>query len=207
MDTIAFAIFLASVGAISLTGVVMPGPVFAATVVKGVQNKHAGGWISIGHILIEVPLIVLMASGLYYIFSDYYVRAAIGVVGGALLIYMGVRMYIIRKKSEVIEQAFPMHPILAGLITTATNPYFIVWWATIGASIIIIALGFGALGVVALALVHESCDVGWYYFVGYASHSSRKLWTGRTQAFVFGTFGVILALFGIYFMMAFWITG
>ena len=98
-----------------------------------------------------------------------------------------------------------MHPVLAGLITTATNPYFIIWWATIGTSLIIIALGFGVLGVVALVLVHESCDLGWYYFVGYASHSSRRLWTERTQGYVFGAFGIVLIFFGIYFIMAFWL--
>lgn len=205
MDLLVFALFLLSVGFISLTGVLMPGPVFAAAVVKGAEDKHAGAWIALGHIVVEVPLIAVIAAGLYFVFTNYLVKVGIGLIGGSLLLYMGIRMYQIRNKEEVVKQAFPMHPMIAGLITTVTNPYFIIWWATVGASLIILALGFGVAGILAFIVVHESCDLGWYYLVSYATHRSRRLWTKRVHAYVFGSFGVLLAVFGIYFMLAFWL--
>jgi threonine/homoserine/homoserine lactone efflux protein len=182
----------------------MPGPVFAAAVVKGAKDRHAGAWISLGHVLVEVPLIVAIAAGLYFVLSNYAVKVGIGVVGGLLLLYMGVRMFQMRNDEEVVERAFPMHPVIAGVITTATNPYFILWWATVGASFIIMALGFGIAGILAFIIIHESCDLGWYYFVSYATNRSKTFWTKRTHSYVFGAFGVLLAAFGVYFMLAFW---
>lgn len=195
--------FLLSVGFVSLTGVLMPGPVFAAAVVKGVENKNAGAWIAFGHLLVEVPLILAIAAGLHYVFTYDIVKAVIGLAGGSILLYMGVRMFQMRSKEEVIKQAFPMHPMLAGIITTITNPYFILWWATIGASFIFIALDFGVMGIIAFLIVHESCDLGWDYLVSYSVFKSKKVWTEKVRVYVFGGCGILLIFFGIYFILAF----
>lgn len=197
-------LFLLAVGIVSLSGVLMPGPVFAAAIVKGAENRHAGAWIALGHLLVEVPLILLIAGGLHYVFANDSVKTGIGFAGGALLLYMGIRMFQMRKKEEVIKHAFPMHPMIAGVVTTATNPYFILWWATVGASFILLALGFGVVGLLAFMVVHESCDLGWDYFVAYTVFRSRKLWTRRIHASIFGGCGVLLIAFGIYFLFAFW---
>jgi threonine/homoserine/homoserine lactone efflux protein len=205
VDLLVFALFLMSVGFISLTGVLMPGPVFAAAVVKGAEDKHAGAWIALGHVLVEVPLIAAIAAGLYFVFTNYLVRVGIGLIGGSLLLYMGIRMFQIRNNEEVVKQAFPMHPVIAGLITTVTNPYFILWWVAVGASLIIFALGFGIAGILAFTVVHESCDLGWYYLVSYTTYRSKRFWTKKVHACVFGAFGILLAVFGVYFMLAFWV--
>ena len=93
--------------------------------------------------------------------------------------------------------------MVAGIITTATNPYFMLWWATVGASFILIALGLGVAGLLGFIIVHESCDLGWDYFVAYTVFRSRKLWTRRIRAYIFGGCGVLLIAFGIYFLFAF----
>jgi threonine/homoserine/homoserine lactone efflux protein len=204
MDPVAFALFLLSVGLISLSGVLMPGPVFAAAVVKGAENRHAGAWIALGHMIVEIPLIIAIAAGLNYVFNNILVKAGIGIFGGALLLYMGIRMFQMRKDKEIAKQAFPMHPLVAGIITTITNPYVLLWWATVGASLILIALGYGVIGMLAFIAVHESCDLGWDYLVAYTTYRSKKLWTKKTHALVFGLFGALLAAFGVYFMLAFW---
>ena len=196
--------FLGTVGLISLSGVLMPGPVFAAAIVKGAERKHAGAWIALGHLVVEVPLIAAIAAGLYYFFRNDWVKIGIGVVGGALLLYMGARMFQMRNDEEIVKKAFPAHPMVAGILTTATNQYFILWWATVGAALILTGLTFGVIGIVAMAVVHESCDFGWDYFVSYSAFVSRKLWTKNIRAYVFGICGLILVAFGIYFILAFW---
>lgn len=203
MEMVALALFLLTVGIISLSGVLMPGPVFAAAVVKGAENKHAGAWIALGHLIIEIPLIVLIAWGLDFIFGNASVRIGIGIGGGAILLFMGIRMFQMRSSHEVVKRAFPTHPLIAGIITTVTNPYVFLWWATVGASLIIIALGFGVVGIICFVIVHESCDLGWDYAVAYTTYRSRKLWTQKTHMFIFGIFGILLAMFGIYFMFSF----
>lgn len=197
-------IFLLTVGFISLSGVLMPGPVFAASIIKGVERKHAGAWIAFGHLTVEVPLILCIIAGLYYVFMNPWVKTGIGVFGGLLLIFIGVRMIRIRRSKESIKRAFPYHPFIAGVITTISNPYFILWWATVGASLIIWGLGFGLIGIIGFIIVHECCDLGWDYFVAYTSFKSRRLWTEKRRACIFGICGLLLVGFGVYFMLAFW---
>lgn len=199
-------IFLLIVGFISLTGVLMPGPVFAAAVAKGTEHRHAGALVATGHVIVEVPLILAIAAGFSYIFGNIWVRVIIGIAGGALLLFMGYRMFMMRGEQEVVERSFPKNPIIAGIITSATNPYFILWWATIGASLIILALGFGLLGILLFIIVHESCDLGWDWLVSYSVNKSKKLWTEKVHAYVFGVCGIFLIILGIYFLFAFWLT-
>ncbi len=194
--------FLLTVGVISLSGVLMPGPVLVAAIAKGSENKHAGAWIALGHLIVEVPLILLIAAGFHYVFTDPWVKGGIGIVGGIILLIMGIQMFKMRGDKEVVEKAIPGHPLIAGMITTAGNPYFILWWATIGASLTSLALGFGAFGLLAFIVVHESCDLGWDYFVSYSVYSSKELWEARYHKLVFGFCGILLIAFGIYFVLS-----
>ena len=202
---ISFGLFLLMVGFISLSGVMMPGPVMVAAIAKGSENKNAGLWIALGHLIVEIPLIAFIAMGFYYIFTEEWVQGMIGIVGGALLLWMGIQMIRMREEKEVVEKAFPGHPILAGIITTVGNPYFILWWATIGATMIIGSLEFGFIGILAFVVVHESCDILWDWFISYSVHRSKEMWTPRSHAIIFGVCGGVLVFFGIYFILAFWL--
>ena len=197
--------FLALVGIISLSGVMMPGPVFIAAVAKGAEHKHAGAWIALGHLMVEVPLILGLAAGFSFIFENIWAKIIIGFVGGGLLVYIGLKMMLIKDDPEVISRAFPIHPILAGIITTASNPYFILWWATVGVLLVFSALTFGWLGVLTFIIVHECCDLGWDWFVSYTVHESKKLWTENVYKYLLRGCGLVLIGFGIYFILADWL--
>lgn len=199
-------LFLAAVGFISLSGVLMPGPVLVAAIVKGSESKHAGAWIALGHLLFEVPLILAIAAGLSFVLDNPWVRIIIGVAGGALLAYMGFEMIMMRGKAEAARKAFPYHPVIAGFVTTVTNPYFLLWWATVGAALILAALSFGPWGILGFVVVHEICDLAWDYFVSYTVFTSKRLWSTSVHTAVFGTCGAMLIIFGIYFILAPWLT-
>jgi threonine/homoserine/homoserine lactone efflux protein len=47
--------FLASVLLISLSGVLMPGPLFAVTLKQAEKSKYSGVLIALGHGLVEFP--------------------------------------------------------------------------------------------------------------------------------------------------------
>jgi len=53
--------FLLSTVAISLSGVMAPGPITAATLAAGARGRHAGAMICLGHVVVELPLILLLA--------------------------------------------------------------------------------------------------------------------------------------------------
>jgi threonine/homoserine/homoserine lactone efflux protein len=92
--------------------------------------------------------------------------------------------------------------VIAGLATTAANPYFFVWWATVGAALLTSARAFGSTGVVALGAIHWLCDLGWLFLVSWVVFKSRRLWTQRVHRVVFGVCAAILAGFGAWFIFS-----
>ena len=78
--------------AISLSGVMAPGPITAATLTAGAQRAHAGFWIALGHALIEVPLIILLARGVGEVLESRRtaVTVIVGTAGGMILIWLSL---------------------------------------------------------------------------------------------------------------------
>jgi threonine/homoserine/homoserine lactone efflux protein len=196
------SLFLLSVVFISLSGVIMPGPVFAATVAKGYSNKHAGAWIAFGHGVIEFPLIALLYLGVRSIFQNHLFMVIMGIVGGGMLIYMGYEM--IRMKVPIVSEAKPRSgsSLLAGLATTVANPYFFLWWATVGAALVVKAMAFGLIVVAVFAVLHWLCDLVWDYLVGFAVFRVKRFWGGRSGKIVFALCGSMLVAFGLWFILS-----
>ena len=88
-----FILFLGSVAAISLTGVMMPGPVTAVTITKGIQRKTAGALIAVGHGIIEIPLIVLIYLGFSRFLIIPEVKMTVSLAGGLMLIWMAITIF------------------------------------------------------------------------------------------------------------------
>jgi threonine/homoserine/homoserine lactone efflux protein len=194
-------IFLGMAIVISLSGVMTPGPVFAAAVAKGYKDERAGIRIALGHGLVEFPLMALVVLSLGFVFENDLVKISIGLVGGILLVYLGISM--VRSRRVIAEgegEMFPYGAFAAGAITTSANPYFFLWWATVGALLIFTAQELGAIVVLVFAVVHWSCDLAWYTFTSVAVFRTRHLWTPMVHELVFGICGAIMIVFGIYFV-------
>jgi len=195
-------VFFGMAVVISFSGVMMPGPVLAATIAKGYRDERAGIKIALGHGLIEFPLMALIVLSLGFVFQDERIMLAIGLVGGALLVFMGAMMVRARKEIAVTgKDSLPESALAAGALTTSVNPYFFLWWATVGALLIFTAEEFGAIVVVAFAIIHWSCDLAWYSFTSFAVFRSRHLWTPLVHEVVFGTCGALMVVFGAYFIL------
>lgn len=195
-------IFLGMAIVISLSGVMTPGPVFAAAVAKGYKDERAGIRIALGHGLVEFPLMALVVLSLGFVFENDLVKISIGLVGGVLLVYLGISM--VRSRRVIAEgegEMFPYGAFAAGAITTSANPYFFLWWATVGALLIFTAQELGAIVVLVFAVVHWSCDLAWYAFTSFAVFRSRHLWTPLIHQLVFGTCGALMVVFGVYFIL------
>lgn len=188
---------------VSLSGVLMPGPVFAVTIARGHSNKYAGAFIALGHGVIEFPLMGLIYFGFVQYFTDEAFRKAIALLGGIMLIYLGLQ--IIRTRKEVREEGrdFSYGSITAGVITTSANPYFFIWWATIGAALIMSASLFGPLGFIVFAVVHWLCDFLWGLAVSLTVFKSKKFWSQRLHETIFSGCGVLLIAFGAWFLLGF----
>ena len=178
--TIEFYLFLGSVALISLTGVMMPGPLFAVTIEKGAKRKNAGLLIAVGHGIVEFPLMFLIYYGIEQIVAIdilQTVQISVGLIGGLMMMVMGVQTF--RNRNKTVEKfESPKHEsLIAGIWTTAANPGFILWWLTIGTTLIITARNFGLLPFMVFAVVHWLCDFSWYTGISFAIFKSRQFWT------------------------------
>lgn len=187
---------------VSLSGVMMPGPVFAVTVAKGYRKKIAGVLIALGHGVIEFPLMFLIYFGFTWFFASITVQKIISLVGGLILLYMGIQTFQVQRKKDEEYEVSEHGAFVAGLLATSANPYFFLWWATIGATLISNASNLGFIGFLLLAVTHWSCDLLWDTFVSVTVFKSRRFWTKRTREIVFGFCFIILIYFGAWFVLS-----
>jgi len=194
-----FGLFLASVVLISMSGVMLPGPLFAVTIEKASKWKTAGALIALGHGVIEFPLMFLIFFMLSQFAIPDPVQSGIGLVGGSLMIYMGVQAFRNRNKEEKAQANPKRDSLLAGIWTTAANAGFILWWLTIGTALILNAQLFGLLGFSVFAGVHWLCDFVWYTVIAFAIFKSRRFWTKRVHEGISLFCVAVFVGFGAYF--------
>jgi threonine/homoserine/homoserine lactone efflux protein len=199
-NTESLPLFLGSVIVLSASGVMMPGPVTAVTVTKGSQRKWAGALVAIGHGIIEIPLIFLIYIGLASYLKLPAVQIGVGLAGGLMLLWMAWGMFRTRPKALGEKKDTPHSSIVAGLATTAASPYFFLWWATVGAALLVSATTFGKKGVIAFGAVHWSFDLVWLFLLSWVVFKSKRLWTPRVTSAVFGVCAAVLAGFGVWFI-------
>lgn len=182
--------FIITVILVSLSGVLMPGPIFATAIAEGRKNKHAGFLIAIGHAIVEMPI---MATLFFFggMKIDERIKALIGLTGGLFLIYFAISS--LKEKEEKLIKG-----LLAGIILSSFNPYFIMWWLTIGFTLAIKANAFGKAGFIILVIFHEMCDFLWYEFLSFSSNYGIRF-KKVEKALKIVSFSLLL-LFGIYFI-------
>jgi threonine/homoserine/homoserine lactone efflux protein len=194
--------FLLIAAGISLTGVMLPGPLTAATIAKGYSDKHAGAWIAAGHAVIEIPLIAAIYFGLGHFISSPQVEKGIYLVGGLMLLYLGFRMFRATRGALGAVGGLPASALVTGIVITGTNPGFYAWWAILGTVLVVGAAKFGAAGVVLFTVVHLLCDLGWSEFLSVSTFKSRRWWTQKVKRIVFSVCALILAGFGVWFCLS-----
>jgi threonine/homoserine/homoserine lactone efflux protein len=197
--------FLLMAAGISLTGVMFPGPMTAATIAKGYSQKHAGAWITAGHAVIEIPLITVIAVvyfGSGHLISSPEVENVIYLVGGLMLLYLGFRMFRANREAPGAVGGLPASSFVTGIVITGTNPAFYIWWVTVGAVLITGAAKFGLIGIILFAIIHLPCDLAWSEFLSVGTFESRRWWTQKVRRIVFSDCALILAGFGVWFCLS-----
>ena len=194
--------FLLSVAGISLSGVMLPGPLTAATIAKGYRDKNAGAMIALGHAIVELPIMLLVYFGFAQFFDIPQVKIAIGIAGGLMLIFMGLMVFRAMKRKSDMMADVPYNSLATGIVMTAANPYFLLWWATIGIALIASAAEYGLLGLLLLGLVHWTCDAAWEIFISTSVFKTKHLWNARIQRTVSMVCALVLIGFGIRFLLS-----
>src|SRR3989304_10435367 len=120
---------------VSLSGVLMPGPVGALAVAGGARRGViAGPLITAGHALAEVAMLILLAVGLTNVLHQPVVIGVVGVLGGGVLAWMGWGIVVAAWRDLLDPPRGPapagagMSLMRAGLLTTVGNPYWLLVW-------------------------------------------------------------------------------
>ncbi len=192
--------FLASVVLISLSGVLMPGPLFAVTLRKAEKSKVAGALIAVGHGIVEVPLMLLIFFVLSQFTIPSAVQVAVGLIGGFLMVLMGIQTFRKRNKTDDAPASLKRDSVLAGIYTTAANAGFILWWLTIGTTLILNAQLFGLVGFSVFAGVHWLCDFSFYTLAAMAVFKSQRFWNDRVRMGITLFCVAVFIGFGAYFI-------
>ena len=193
--------FLLKTIVISLSGVMAPGAVTAAAIAHGTQKRWSGTQMAIGHGIVEIPLIFLLMLGLHLVFENPHVKTAIGIIGGAFLLWMAYGMLKdIRHPDFKPASMITAGPVKTGIILSATNPYFLFWWATVGLNLALDAKDLGIFTLALFALVHWSCDLVWLTTLTLSAYHGTNLLSVKNQKWILGICALALGGFGIHFL-------
>jgi threonine/homoserine/homoserine lactone efflux protein len=198
---VAFLFFLVQVFIISLTGALQPGPVTATAITMGTRNRWAGMLLAVGHGIIEFPLIIVIILGMGKYFQIPKVQIIIGLAGGAFLIMMAAQTFLsLKVKTYTEPKALGGKPILAGIILTASNPYFLIWWATVGLALATQAKQWGIWAFALFAITHWMVDFIWLMLLSWASFKGSVLLGQRGLKAILAFCSVALFGFGLFFI-------
>ena len=192
--------FLVEAVLISLSGVMAPGPMTAVAVGIGSRNRYAGTLMAIGHGIVEFPLMIALILGAGALFNIASVRTAIGLIGGALLLWMATQVLRSLRSPDLQWQYNARAPLTAGILLSIANPYFLIWWATVGATLLARAAEFGHKGLFAFVIAHWMCDLLWLTVLSILAFAGTNVKGRRFQQVILAVCSFMLLLFGLLFI-------
>ena len=197
---------------VSVSGVLTPGPLFFANLAL---SKYGGFWsgikIAIGHTIVELPVIILYSLPLI-VFSSLNMSLSmfkvISFIGGISMIAFGI-LYVVRNISKIdnrpdaVKSSRIENPVLVGIFFTGLNPFFFLWWISVGIKLIsdsIALLGY-PFGIVFLFFVHIWMDYAWLGLTSYFSSRGIKLIRSKYYKLIIVLLTVPLFYYGLNFIL------
>ncbi len=206
---------------VSTSGVLSPGPLFFINLLYGSRyGSFVGLKIASGHAIIEFLLVMALSYSLYT-FSSIYVSDVtfklIGLIGGIFILIFSILQInlILRDKkyptttipttnsSEITDTKFHVrNPILAGFIFTILNPFFLVWWFTIGSKMISDSLiNFGIVeGTSLVFFSHIWMDYFWLWFTSFMINKGKSVIKEKVYRIFVFAISVMLGIYGVYLL-------
>ena len=195
-----------SVIVISLSGALSPGPLTTTAMLEGLWGGRKNGLImAIGHTLVELPYVIglaILVDTIKSILETQIIKATMISLSSIFIFYFAYLSIRDGLKKPVPTQTNNQKlvlksPLLAGIILTGLNPYFLLWWVTVGLPILTITLSYGLLGIALVYIAHVWLDYAWLTFIaGLGEYGSKLLSDWKYRALLIGI-GITLIFFGI----------
>lgn len=202
---------------VGYSGALVPGPMFTLVVAHSAKHgARSGLLITCGHALLEFLLLGGLALGLTQILAKSAVTASISVAGGTVMMAMGGMMVVqsLLRRLAVLPVASPRNEDTVrrypaglglrqaglGIVVSVSNPYFLLWWASIGAAYYVSAAIYGIPGVLAFFFGHILADFTWYGAIGYVTGYGKRFLAPKAYMLIILACGIALIGLGIYFL-------
>ncbi len=205
---------------VALTGAMAPGPLLTYTIIKSARSRRRGYlmgvWVITGHALLEMAVVMALLLGFSFVLKNIFVVRGIGVVGGLILVAFGAGIV-----KDVFKGRIPVHinasdaetrhsetapkgvvdnPVLGGVLISMANPYWWVWWATIGFAFMVqFNISFRNWPtLLAFFIGHEAGDLIWYVIVSTLAFFGLRRLNRRVYYGILSICGLFMIGFGIY---------
>lgn len=188
---------------IGLTGALAPGPTLIATIQSALHiGWTSGPRVTLGHIIAEFGIVILIAAGVSSIPES--AGPVIAWTGGIALITFGAMTLLGAGNAEIsgigVENK-RTRPVIAGFVTSISNPYFWIWWFSVGSALLFSSLALGTAGLIAFICGHWMADLGWFTLVSVGIHRSRTVLSVRFYRSILVLCGISLVIFGLWFVI------
>ncbi len=189
---------------IALSGAMMPGTLLTVTISESSRRGFiAGPLLIVGHSILELALLIALLLGLAPFFEQQGFFVLISLVGGSILLWMAIGMFRALPSLSIsweTQQVDRSNLVVTGALMSIANPYWIIWWATIGIGYILHSKQYGLWGLVFFFIGHILADFAWYAVVSAAVGKGRAFFSDRIYKGVIGTCAAILVLFACFFI-------
>jgi len=189
---------------ISASGVMAPGPLFAASVSYGLRGgTRAGFKMAIGHTIVELPLVILLGIGVFSLESFPEFRTIISIFGAiTLFVFATIQIRTTLGGKELVLSSPNQGPLFAGIVLSALNPFFIIWWLAIGFKLISDAMSMWAFaGILIVFGLHIWMDFAWLGTVSFLASKSSRILSNKTYRILMIGLSLMLIYFGITFLV------
>lgn len=197
---------------VGFSGASAPGPLMTLVLAQ----SSIGGWkksleIVSGHAILEGILIALLLLGFQTFLKNPIFLRTFSFIGSMFLIYSGITLFLSIIKNKIFSSSITDDPsrkvysfnpslILAGALTSLANPYWLLWWLTVGVSFITQAKDYLAIGILTFYVGHILSDYVWYLFIGFIGEGLSLPFWRKVYRYVLITASFFLVGFGIYFL-------
>ena len=195
---------------VGLSGAVTPGPLLVYDVRAALRlGGVAGPLVSAGHAAVELALVLAVAAGAARLLTGDVAKVAVSLAGGGVLLWMGWGMVRHPAREDPVAQARRggagpsagrLATAVGGALASVSNPFWVVWWASVGLVYILWSMDRGAVGLAAFYAGHISSDFAWYGAVALAVSRGRSLLRGRAYQGLVAACGLALLALGGFFL-------
>lgn len=198
-----FTIFTSSF-LIALSGALMPGPLLTVTVSESVRRGViAGPLIILGHGILELTLVMALLLGMAPLLQRDDVFIFISLAGGSILFWMAFSMFKNLPNISLdltAEGEKTQNLVVAGVVFSLANPYWIIWWASIGLGYIVHSFKFGVIGIAVFFLGHILADLAWYTLISFGVAKGKRFFNDIFYRRLIGGCASFLLVFSCYFL-------